>query len=97
MTVSGITLAEVKKRLKIDYDTDDTSLTALIAAARAMIRDETGRTDEEIDGYPQAYHLFMCICQHMYDNNDLNTSADKLDTAAKCIINQMKSAGVVLA
>lgn len=97
MTVSEITLDEVKKRLKIDYDQDDTSLAALMAAARAMIRDKTGRTDAEIDTFPQAYHLFMCICQHMYDNNDINAGNDKLDTAAQCIINQMKTAEVVLA
>jgi uncharacterized phage protein (predicted DNA packaging) len=97
MTVSEITLAEVKKRLKIDYSADDTSLSALMDAAKAMIRDKTGRTDAEIDTYPQAYHLFMCICQHMYDSNDLTAGNDKVDAAAQCIINQMKTAGVILA
>jgi uncharacterized phage protein (predicted DNA packaging) len=97
MTVSEITLAEVKNRLRIDYDTDDTTVSALMAAARAMIRDRTGRTDAEIDEFPQAYHLFMCICQHMYDSNDLTCSDTHLDRAAQCIINQMMTAEVVLA
>ena len=90
-------MAEVKNRLRIDYDTDDDLIPPIMSAARAMIRDMTGRTDEEIDTFPQAYHLFMCICQHMYDSNDLTAANDKLDAAAACIINQMKSAEVVLA
>lgn len=97
MRVSEITLTEVKNRLRIDYSTDDAALTALMAAARGVMRDLTGRTDEEIDEFPQAYHLFMCLCQHMYDSNDMTAANTRQDPAAQMIINQMKKAEVVLA
>ncbi|MBQ5317002.1 MAG: phage gp6-like head-tail connector protein [Oscillospiraceae bacterium] len=97
MKVSEITLADVKNRLRIDYDTDDGQLPPIMAAAKAMMRDMTGRTDAEIDGFEQGYHLFMCICQHMYDNNELTVQAGDLDHACRVIINQMKTAEVVMA
>ena len=97
MRVSEITLAEVKNRLRIDYDTDDTALAALMAAARAAMRDLTGRTDEELDEFDQAYHLFMCLCQHMYDSNDVTAANTRTDPAVQIIINQMKKAEVILA
>lgn len=97
MRVSEITLADVKERLRIDYDTDDSTLTALMAAARAAIRDMTGRTEAEIDEFPQAYHLFMCLCQHMYDDNEYTDANSRTDPAVQCIINQMKTSGVILA
>ncbi len=97
MTVSQITLADVKKRLRIDYDYDDDQLGALMTAAQAVIRDLTGRTDAEIDGFPQAYHLYMSIMQHMYDNNELTAQAKDLDMACQIVINQMKTAEVVIA
>lgn len=96
MKVSEITLTDVKKRLKIDYDCDDDQLVPLMAASRAVIRDLTGRTDGEIDTFDQAYHLYMCICQHLYDHNELTASAKDLDIGAQCVINQMKTAEVVL-
>ena len=54
-------------------------------------------TDEEIDEFPQAYHLFMCLMQHMYDSNDMTAANTRQDPAAQIIINQMKKAEVVLA
>lgn len=97
MTVSEIRLADVKSRLRIDYDTDDDQLTAIMAATRGIIRDMTGRTDTEIDTFPQAYHLYMCICQHLYDCCELTAREKDLDMGAQIIINQMKTAEVVLA
>lgn len=96
MRISDITLSDVKERLRVDYNTDDTQLSAIMVAAQAVIRDMTGRTDEEIDDFPQAYHLYMLICQHMYDNNEMTAASDKMDVAAQCIINQMKCAEVIL-
>ncbi len=97
MTVSQITLADVKKRLRIDYDHDDDQIVPLMAAARAVIRELTGRTDAEIDGFEQAYHLYMCIVEHMYDNNELTAQSKDLDMACQIVINQMKTAEVVIA
>lgn len=97
MKMSEISLADVKARLRIDYNTDDAVLTSIMAAARAMIADRTGRTLQELDGFDQAYHLFMVICQHMYDNNVLVASVHDLDFAAQALINQMISAEAVLA
>ena len=97
MTVSEIKLADVKSRLRIDYDTDDAQLTAIMSAAQSIIQDMTGRTAAEIDTLPQAYHLYMCICQHLYDCCELTAREKDLDIGAQIIINQMKTAEVVLA
>ncbi|MBR4223579.1 MAG: head-tail connector protein [Oscillospiraceae bacterium] len=97
MMMSQISLADVKLRLRIDYNTDDTELTAIMAAAKQTLLDWTGLTAAEADEKPQMYHAFMALCQHMYDNNELTAQRTALDAAVQTIIAQCSTAEVLLA
>lgn len=97
MTMSAISLQDVKQRLKIDYSVDDAVLTAIMAAAKEALLDWTGLTVSEADEKPQMYHAYMALCQHMYDNNELAAQKTALDAAVQTIINQCSTAEVLLA
>ena len=97
MTMSAISLQDVKQRLKIDYNVDDAVLTAIMAAAKEALLDWTGLTVSEADEKPQMYHAYMALCQHMYDNNELVAQKTALDAAVQTIINQCSTAEVLLA
>lgn len=97
MTMSEISLQDVKARLRVDYDTDDDVLTAIMDAAEATLLDWTGLTASEADEKPQMYHAYMALCQHMYDSNELVVQRTSLDTAVQTIINQCSTAEVLLA
>lgn len=97
MMMSEISLSDVKARLRIDYNTDDTVLSAIMAAANSALLDWTGLTASEADEKPQLYHAYMALCQHMYDNNDLTAQKTALDNAVQTIINQCSTAEVLMA
>lgn len=68
MRISDITVADVKKALRIDYDHDDDRiLNEIMPAALSRIKTITNRTAEDIDTFPELVIAYMCFCNDYYD------------------------------
>ena len=68
MRISDITVADVKKALRIDYDHDDDRiLNEIMPAALAEIITLTNREEEDLDNFPQLVTAYMCLCNDYYD------------------------------
>lgn len=68
MRISDITVADVKKALRIDYDHDDDRiLNEIMPAALAQIITLTNREEEDLDNFPQLVTAYMCLCNDYYD------------------------------
>lgn len=68
MKISDITVADVKKALRIDYDHDDDRiLNEIMPAALAEIITLTNREEEDLDNFPQLVTAYMCLCNDYYD------------------------------
>lgn len=68
MKISDITVADVKKALRIDYDHDDDRiLNEIMPAALAQIITLTNREESDLDNFPQLVTAYMCLCNDYYD------------------------------
>lgn len=68
MRISDITVADVKKALRIDYDHDDDRiLNEIMPAALAQIMTLTNREEADLDNFPQLVTAYMCLCNDYYD------------------------------
>lgn len=68
MRISDITVADVKKALRIDYDHDDDRiLNEIMPAALAEIITLTNREESDLDNFPQLVTAYMCLCNDYYD------------------------------
>lgn len=68
MKISDITVADVKKALRIDHTHDDSRIeNEIMPAALAEIITLTNREEEDLDNFPQLVTAFMCLCNDYYD------------------------------
>lgn len=68
MKISEITVADVKKALRIDYSHDDERIeNEIMPAALAEILVLTNREEADLDNFPQLVTAFMCLCNDYYD------------------------------
>lgn len=84
-TVSTITLAEVKKAARIDYDTDDDLITGIMESAKSYLMNYTGLTMEQIDELPEFVHAFYALCIDMYDNRGVIGENTRLNPTVRQI------------
>ena len=68
MKISEITVADVKKALRIDYSHDDDRIeNEIMPAVLAQLETLTNRTAEDMDNYPQLVTAYMCLANDYYD------------------------------
>ena len=86
MVLSGATIDDVKLAMRVDYDTDDDLITAIMASAKGYIVTYTGLTETELDEYPEIVHAFYCLCIDMYDNRGVEIANGKENPTVKQIL-----------
>ena len=68
MKISEITVADVKKALRIDYDHDDERIeNEIMPAVISRLETLTNRTPGDMDNFPQLVTAFMCLANDYYD------------------------------
>lgn len=75
MKVSDVTLQNVMDFLRLDYptQTEQTELTAMMAAAKNYIVGYTGLTLEEIDEHEDITIAYEVLIADMFDNRNMQT------------------------
>ncbi len=68
MKISKINLDGVKNYLRVYDDKDDDLILLAMSAAKKLIADYTGISDEKLDDYPDLSIAFYCLCSDMYDS-----------------------------
>lgn len=72
MIISDVTLDMVKNYLRVDDDTDDVLLTAIMSASKKYISSYIG--DEDVDKYEDLTIAYMCLIADMYDVREWKTN-----------------------
>lgn len=67
MKVSEITLDFVKDYLRLDDDTDDLLITAIIQASKQYIKGQTHLTEDELDTYADLPIACLALIADMYE------------------------------
>lgn len=72
MKLSEVTLDMVKNYLRVDDDSDDLLLTAIMDASKKYISSYIG--SEDLDQYDDLTIAFMCLVADMYDVREWKTN-----------------------
>lgn len=86
MTLSQITLENVKQAARIDFDYDDLIIEQIMGAAKSYLLNITARSIEELDEIPEMVHAFYALCIDMYDNRSGMTDNIKENPTVKQIV-----------
>lgn len=98
--VSEITVQDVADYIRLDkyivedesdgveeYSEDDLALLAkLLNIAKQFISNYTGRTEEEMDNYPDFVIVVYILCQDMWDNRTLYVDKTNLNKVVDTIL-----------
>lgn len=87
-TVSQITANDIAAYIRLDEVTvDDTNtLNNLLAVAKSFIVNYTGRSEEELDNYPDFVIVVLILCQDMWDNRTLYVEKTNLNKVVETIL-----------
>lgn len=86
--VSQITANDIAAYIRLDEVTvDDTNtLNNLLAVAVSFIVNYTGRSEEELDNYPDFVIVVLILCQDMWDNRTLYVDKTNLNKVVETIL-----------
>lgn len=86
--VSDITAQDVAEYIRLyEVTADDTNtLNTLLMVAKAYIAQYTGRSDEELDDYPDFVIVALILCQDMWDNRTLYVDSTNLNNVVESIL-----------
>lgn len=86
--VSQITASDLASYIRLDdVTTDDTNtLNNLLAVAKAFIVNYTGRSEEELDNYPDFVIVVFILCQDMWDNRTLYVDKTNLNKVVETVL-----------
>lgn len=86
--VSQITANDIAAYIRLDEVTvDDTNtLSNLLAVAISFIVNYTGRSEEELDNYPDFVIVVLILCQDMWDNRTLYVDKTNLNKVVETIL-----------
>lgn len=86
--VSQITANDIAAYIRLDEVTvDDTNtLNNLLAVAKSFIVNYTGRSEEELDNYPDFVIVVLILCQDMWDNRTLYVDKTNLNKVVETIL-----------
>ena len=86
MKISEITIENVLDYLRLDSDNDNTTVTAIMAAAKQYILSFTGLSADECDSFEDLSIAYFSLCADMYDNRTMIVSNDKVNPLVKQIL-----------
>lgn len=86
--VSQITANDIAAYIRLDEVTvsDTNTLNNLLAVAKAFIVNYTGRSEEELDNYPDFVIVVLILCQDMWDNRTLYVDKTNLNKVVETIL-----------
>lgn len=86
--VSQITANDIATYIRLDGVTvDDTNtLNNLLSVAISFIVNYTGRSEEELDNYPDFVIVVLILCQDMWDNRTLYVDKTNLNKVVETIL-----------
>ena len=86
--VSQITANDIATYIRLDEVTvDDTNtLNNLLAVAKSFIVNYTGRSEEELDNYPDFVIVVFILCQDMWDNRTLYVDKTNLNKVVETVL-----------
>ena len=86
--VSQITANDIATYIRLDDVTvDDTNtLNNLLAVAKSFIVNYTGRSEEELDNYPDFVIVVFILCQDMWDNRTLYVDKTNLNKVVETVL-----------
>lgn len=87
-TFSTLTYADCAEYLHLtELTADDVgTLTQLLSVARAYVTHWTGRTETELDGFPDITIVLMILVQDMWDNRTLYVDSENLNHVVRTIL-----------
>ena len=90
MKLSDVTVADLKLYCRVDGDGEDDIFKAILSAATAFIRNQTGLTDDEIDENEDLTMALYILAADFYDTRAYNIVGSNItvNPAAAAIINQ---------
>lgn len=86
--ISDIAPEDVADYIRLDeVTTDDQAfLDNALYIAKTFIKNYTGRTEEELDNYPDFVIVAFVLCQDMYDNRALYVDRTNLNKVVDTIL-----------
>lgn len=86
--VSEIEVSDVADYIRLVEPTtsDENTLQTLINVAKSFISDYTGRTEAELDNYPDFVIVVLILCQDMFDNRTLYVDKSNLNNVVETIL-----------
>ena len=86
--VSEIKAEDIANYIRLDeVSEDDTkTLNDLIAISKAFIQNYTGRTEKELDDYPDFAIVVYILCQDMWDNRAMYVDSKDLNNTVQSIL-----------
>lgn len=87
-TVSQITASDVAEYLRItDATTEDlNTLNTILTVAKNYVMQYTGRSQEDIDKYPDVIAVVLVLCQDMWDNRALYVDSSNVNKVVESIL-----------
>ena len=87
MKISEIQKKDVIDFIRLEEGTySDNTLTAVMAAAKAYILEQTGLTEQEADTKDDLYIAYMVLCQDMHDNRAMYVDKDNVNKVVDSIL-----------
>lgn len=86
--VSDITATDIANYIRLDEVSEDDTKTLenLIAISKSFIEHYTGRSEQELDNYPDFVIVVYILCQDMWDNRTLYVDNSNLNKVVETIL-----------
>ena len=86
--VSDITAVDIANYIRLDEVSEDDTKTLenLIAISKSFIEHYTGRSEQELDNYPDFVIVVYILCQDMWDNRTLYVDNSNLNKVVETIL-----------
>lgn len=86
MTVSELTVDNVKNYLRVDTDIDDTLLAVILPAAKRFCAQYTGLTLEDLDEYEDMPLAVLAVAADMYEVRQVTLNGTQINPTTAQIL-----------
>lgn len=85
--VSEITYTDIAEYIRLDELTqaDINTIKTLITVSKSYISNYTGRTEEELDNFPDFVIVVFILCQDMWDNRTMYVEKTNINQVVETI------------
>lgn len=86
--VSEITYTDIAEYIRLDELTqaDINTIKTLITVSKSYISNYTGRTEEELDNFPDFVIVVFILCQDMWDNRTMYVEKTNINQVVETIL-----------